>query len=190
MGFERAAEAGLQPLREFMIRQTREADLMLMLDVSQAPPPQDVDEVRTVHLVPAFMLSELKTAFQIGFVVFLPFLPARHRGVEHPHVDGHADGAADDDLAAAQAPDVRADRRLEPGGEGAPRKLPLKPRRWSARTNRRCGRTYLASRDAVLRGRLIERYLPEVHKLAAHAYARRGRSRPSSATTCSGDASA
>ena len=74
MGFERAAEAGLQPLREFMIRQTREADLMLMLDVSQAPAPQDVDEVRTVHLVPAFMLSELKTAFQIGFVVFLPFL--------------------------------------------------------------------------------------------------------------------
>jgi flagellar biosynthetic protein FliP len=47
---------------------------MLMLDVSQAPAPQDVDEVRTVHLVPAFMLSELKTAFQIGFVVFLPFL--------------------------------------------------------------------------------------------------------------------
>ena len=74
MGFERAAEAGLQPLREFMIRQTREADLMLMLDVSHAPAPQDVDEVRTVHLVPAFMLSELKTAFQIGFVVFLPFL--------------------------------------------------------------------------------------------------------------------
>ena len=74
MGFERAAEAALQPLREFMIRQTRETDLMLMLDVSQAPAPQDVDEVRTVHLVPAFMLSELKTAFQIGFVVFLPFL--------------------------------------------------------------------------------------------------------------------
>jgi len=74
MGFERAAEAGLQPLREFMIRQTRETDLMLMLDVSQAPAPQDVDEVRTVHLVPAFMLSELKTAFQIGFIIFLPFL--------------------------------------------------------------------------------------------------------------------
>ena len=74
MGFERAAEAGLQPLREFMIRQTRESDLMLMLEVSHAPQPQDVEEVRTVHLIPAFMLSELKTAFQIGFVVFLPFL--------------------------------------------------------------------------------------------------------------------
>jgi flagellar biosynthetic protein FliP len=74
MGFERAAEAALQPVREFMIRQTRETDLMLMLDVSHAEPPQSAEEVRTVHLVPAFMLSELKTAFQIGFVVFLPFL--------------------------------------------------------------------------------------------------------------------
>jgi flagellar biosynthesis protein FliP len=74
VGFERAAEAALQPVREFMIRQTRETDLMLMLDVSHAEPPQSAEEVRTVHLVPAFMLSELKTAFQIGFVVFLPFL--------------------------------------------------------------------------------------------------------------------
>lgn len=74
LGFERAAEAGLKPLREFMIRQTREQDLALMIELSRAEPPQDVDDVRTVHLVPAFMLSELKTAFQIGFVVFLPFL--------------------------------------------------------------------------------------------------------------------
>lgn len=74
IGFERAAEVALEPVREFMIRQTREADLMLMLDVSRAPAPQAAEEVRTVHLVPAFMLSELKTAFQIGFVVFLPFL--------------------------------------------------------------------------------------------------------------------
>jgi flagellar biosynthetic protein FliP len=74
VGFERAAEAALQPMREFMIRQTREQDLMLMLEVSKAEPPEDVDGVRTVHLIPAFMLSELKTAFQIGFVIFLPFL--------------------------------------------------------------------------------------------------------------------
>jgi flagellar biosynthetic protein FliP len=74
VGFERAAEIALQPMREFMIRQTREQDLMLMLDVSKTEPPEDVDQVRTVHLIPAFMLSELKTAFQIGFVVFLPFL--------------------------------------------------------------------------------------------------------------------
>jgi flagellar biosynthetic protein FliP len=74
MGFERAAETALKPLREFMIRQTREQDLALLIEVSRSEPPQDADDVRTVQLVPAFMLSELKTAFQIGFVVFLPFL--------------------------------------------------------------------------------------------------------------------
>src|SRR5882672_11351755 len=55
IGFERAAEMGLQPVREFMIRQTREQDLMLMLEVSKTEPPQDADEVRTVQLIPAFM---------------------------------------------------------------------------------------------------------------------------------------
>lgn len=69
-----AVDQGLKPLREFMIRQTREQDLQLMLDVAHAPVPDTVDDVKTVHLIPAFMLSELKTAFQIGFVVFLPFL--------------------------------------------------------------------------------------------------------------------
>jgi flagellar biosynthetic protein FliP len=57
-----------------MIRQTREQDLMLMLELAKAPEPETVDDVKTVHLIPAFMLSELKTAFQIGFVIFLPFL--------------------------------------------------------------------------------------------------------------------
>jgi len=74
VGFEQAAQTALQPVREFMIRQTREQDLMLMLEVSGSEPPNDLAEVRTVHLIPAFMLSELKTAFQIGFIIFLPFL--------------------------------------------------------------------------------------------------------------------
>jgi flagellar biosynthetic protein FliP len=69
-----AIEAGLQPLREFMIRQTREKDLELILDVAHVPVPDSIDEVRTIHIVPAFLISELKTAFQIGFVIFLPFL--------------------------------------------------------------------------------------------------------------------
>lgn len=69
-----AVTAGLAPLREFMIRQTREKDLELILEVAHAPIPDSVREVKTVHLVPAFLLSELKTAFQIGFVIFLPFL--------------------------------------------------------------------------------------------------------------------
>lgn len=71
---QQAVETGLQPLRGFMIRQTREQDLALMIEVARAEPPRSEDEVQTLHLVPAFMLSELRSAFQIGFVVFLPFL--------------------------------------------------------------------------------------------------------------------
>jgi flagellar biosynthesis protein FliP len=74
IGMDAAVDAGLKPLRAFMIRQTRERDLKLMLELARAPIPESVDEVATLHLVPAFMLSELKTAFQIGFIIFLPFL--------------------------------------------------------------------------------------------------------------------
>ena len=74
MSSQAAAETALQPLRSFMIRQTREQDLALMVEVSRSKPPQSEEEVSTLHLVPAFMLSELKSAFQIGFIIFLPFL--------------------------------------------------------------------------------------------------------------------
>jgi flagellar biosynthetic protein FliP len=62
------------PLRDFMVRHTREQDLSLMVELARAQPPQAVEEIQLAHLVPAFMLSELRTAFQIGFVIFLPFL--------------------------------------------------------------------------------------------------------------------
>jgi flagellar biosynthetic protein FliP len=71
---DKAAAAAIKPLREFMVRQTREADLALMVELSRAERPKTVDEVGLVQLIPAFMLSELRSAFQIGFVVFLPFL--------------------------------------------------------------------------------------------------------------------
>ncbi|HVE53977.1 MAG TPA: flagellar biosynthetic protein FliP, partial [Ramlibacter sp.] len=71
---EEAYTKGAAPLREFMVRQTREQDLALMVELSKAQPPQTMDDVSNVQLVPAFMLSELRAAFQIGFVVFLPFL--------------------------------------------------------------------------------------------------------------------
>lgn len=69
-----AIERGKAPLRDFMIRQTREQDLMLMVDVAHAKRPATPDDISIVHLVPAFMLSELRAAFQIGFVIYLPFL--------------------------------------------------------------------------------------------------------------------
>jgi flagellar biosynthetic protein FliP len=71
---EKAMEQAMTPLRGFMIRQTRESDLALMLEISRTPPPESVEKISSVHLIPAFMLSELKSAFQIGFVIFLPFL--------------------------------------------------------------------------------------------------------------------
>lgn len=62
------------PMREFMVRQTREQDLALMVELSKAKKPETMDDISNVQLIPAFMLSELRAAFQIGFVVFLPFL--------------------------------------------------------------------------------------------------------------------
>ena len=69
-----AYEQASKPLREFMVRQTREQDIALMVELSKAKRPESIDDVSNVQLIPAFMLSELRAAFQIGFVVFLPFL--------------------------------------------------------------------------------------------------------------------
>ena len=71
---EQALKEASLPLRAFMFKQTREKDLELFLSLSKAPKPKNKDEVSTAVLIPAFMISELKTAFTIGFVLFLPFL--------------------------------------------------------------------------------------------------------------------
>jgi len=71
---EQALQEGVKPLREFMVRQTREQDLALMVDISKSEAPKSIDDINLAQLIPAFMLSELKSAFQIGFVIFLPFL--------------------------------------------------------------------------------------------------------------------
>lgn len=69
-----AVELAATPLREFMVRQTRESDLLAVVQMSGSPAPRAMEDIKFSQLVPAFLLSELKTAFQIGFVVFLPFL--------------------------------------------------------------------------------------------------------------------
>ncbi len=61
-------------VKQYMLRQTREQDLALMVELSHGAAPQEFDDVSLTQLIPAYMLSELKTAFQIGFVIFLPFL--------------------------------------------------------------------------------------------------------------------
>lgn len=74
IGVAETYEQVSKPLREFMIRQTREQDMALMVELSKAKRPETIADVSNVQLIPAFMLSELRAAFQIGFVVFLPFL--------------------------------------------------------------------------------------------------------------------
>ena len=69
-----ALEKGAAPLRTFMLRQTREADLALFVKISNSGEIQSVDQVPMKILIPAYLTSELKTAFQVGFVVFIPFL--------------------------------------------------------------------------------------------------------------------
>ena len=69
-----AADRAIQPLRAFMLRQTREKDLSLFLALSNQPPPATPDDVPTSAIIPAFVTSELKTAFQMGFILFVPFL--------------------------------------------------------------------------------------------------------------------
>lgn len=71
---QEAFDRGEAPLRTFMLKQTREQDLALFLKLSGTEKPQNVDDIPTYVLVPAFTISELKTAFQMGFVMFVPFL--------------------------------------------------------------------------------------------------------------------
>jgi len=69
-----ALTTAVKPLRGFMLKYTREKDLALFLSIARQERPKTRDDVPTTVLIPAFMISELKTAFQIGFVLFLPFL--------------------------------------------------------------------------------------------------------------------
>ncbi len=71
---QQALEKGAAPLREFMMKQTRQSDLALYLKISNSPAVQGPEQVPLRVLVPAFITSELKTAFQISFAIFIPFL--------------------------------------------------------------------------------------------------------------------
>jgi flagellar biosynthetic protein FliP len=74
IGAQQALERGVQPFKEFMLKQTREADLGLFAKLADVPPMEGPEQVPLRILVPAFVISELKTAFQIGFTIFIPFL--------------------------------------------------------------------------------------------------------------------
>ena len=71
---QQALERGAAPLRQFMLKSTRDKDLQLFMDMTGGPKPKGPAELPMSAIMPAFMISEIKTAFQIGFVLFLPFL--------------------------------------------------------------------------------------------------------------------
>jgi flagellar biosynthetic protein FliP len=71
---EQALELAVKPMREFMFAQTNETDLGLLTDISGVEEPLNHDDIPTMTLIPGFMLSELKRAFQMGFMIYVPFL--------------------------------------------------------------------------------------------------------------------
>jgi len=74
ISFNQALSNAEKPLRDFMFKQTRQDDLALFMAITKQDKPLNKEDVPTRALIPAFMISELKTAFQIGFILFVPFL--------------------------------------------------------------------------------------------------------------------
>ena len=71
---EEAIKIAANPIRKFMFKQTREKDLSLFFEISKTQRPNNIDDVPTAVLIPSFIISELKTAFQISFLLYVPFL--------------------------------------------------------------------------------------------------------------------
>ena len=69
-----AIDEGSKPLKEFMMKQTRESDLAFFIQLSKKQAPTSPDEISIWEVAPAYIMSELKTAFEIGFVIFVPFI--------------------------------------------------------------------------------------------------------------------
>jgi len=71
---EQAVNETIAPLRTFMLREVKESDLEAFFNIAKLPKPKSMDEVPMRVLIPSFVVSELKTAFQIGFLIYIPFL--------------------------------------------------------------------------------------------------------------------
>jgi flagellar biosynthetic protein FliP len=74
ISLDQAMDAATGPMKTFMLRQTREKDLEFFIEISQSPKPATRNDVSMKTLIPSYIVSELKTAFQIGFMVFIPFM--------------------------------------------------------------------------------------------------------------------
>ena len=118
-----AIDDGMDPLRDFMLDNTDDDELMLLTNVADRDLPDDRDDVSTSTLIPAFVLTEIKQAFIIGFIIFIPFLVIDlvvERGADGAR---HDDDAAGHGVAAVQAAAVRPGGRLGAHHQGARRQL-------------------------------------------------------------------
>jgi flagellar biosynthesis protein FliP len=71
---QQAYDIGIKPIREFMLRQVREKDLALFVSMAHLPQPKTPDDIPTYVIIPGYVISELRIAFQIGFILYIPFL--------------------------------------------------------------------------------------------------------------------
>ena len=72
--YQEALDKGMEPIREFMLKQTRQKDMALFVRMAKIKQPRNHKEIPNSVLIPSFIISELRTAFQIGFILFIPFL--------------------------------------------------------------------------------------------------------------------
>jgi flagellar biosynthetic protein FliP len=72
--YQEALDKGMQPMREFMLKQTRQKDMALFVKMARISQPATYNDIPSSVLIPSFIISELRTAFQIGFILFVPFL--------------------------------------------------------------------------------------------------------------------
>ena len=112
LGSKEALSAGSEPIRSFMLAHTREADLAVFAEISGAPPVESRDDIAFSLLMPAFVTSELKTAFQIGFLIFIPFLIIDLVLASVLDVHGYDDVVTTHHLVPFQNNVVRSGRRL------------------------------------------------------------------------------
>lgn len=71
---QEALERGIEPLRDFMLKQTRQDDLRLFMDIAKIDPVESIDELPITVIIPAFIISEMRAAFIIGFMIYIPFI--------------------------------------------------------------------------------------------------------------------
>lgn len=98
--FNEALDRAQEPLRSFMFKHTREKDISIFYSIAKMDQPRSKDDVPTTMLAAAYVLSELKTGFSIGFLIYIPFSHCGHGSFQHTSGHGYDDAASYDGIHA------------------------------------------------------------------------------------------